>query len=185
MVYGGPNTMLTTNFGDVGNPLFTSPPGCYMVHQASFITDFFVNNNPGVKPVEDFDFFPFPPFDANAPKSTEIAGDLMSMFNDTPQSEALIKYLTSPEAQAIWVQRGGAISPNKNVPLDQYPDELSRKAAELLTSSEVAVFDASDQMPQSMNQAFFQAILNYVQDPQSLDSILQNLDSVQKGAYPS
>jgi alpha-glucoside transport system substrate-binding protein len=183
MVYGGPNTMLTTNFGDVGNSLFTDPPGCYMVHQASFITDFFVKNNPGVKPVEDFDFFPFPPLDANAPKSTEIAGDLMSVFNDTPQAEALIKYLVTPEAQAIWVQRGGAISPNQAVPLDNYPDQLSRKAAELLTGSEVAVFDASDQMPQSMNQAFFQGILNYVQDPQSLDTVLKNLDSVQKDAY--
>jgi len=154
-----------------------------VAHQASFITDFFVKNNPGVKPVDDFDFFSFPPFDANAPKRTEIAGDLMSVFHDTPQSEALIKYLTTPEAQAIWVQRGGAISPNQAVPLDNYPDELSRKAAELLTSSEVAVFDASDQMPQAMNQAFFQGILNYVQDPQSLDSVLQTLGSAQKDAY--
>lgn len=185
MVYGGPNTMLTTNFGDVGNPLFTSPPGCYMAHQASFITDFFVKNNSGVKPVDDFNFFPFPPFDASAPKSTEIAGDLMSVFNDTPQSEALIKYLTTPEAQAIWVQRGGAISPNKDVPLSVYPDELSRKAAQLLTSSQVAVFDASDQMPQSMNQSFFQGILNYIQNPKNLDSTLQTLDSAQKDAYKS
>lgn len=183
MVYGGANTMLTTNFGDVGNPLFTDPPSCYMAHQASFITDFFVKSNPNLKPVQDFDFFPFPPFDTTAPKSTEIAGDLMSMFNDTPQSEALIRYLTTPEAQAIWVQRGGAISPNQGVPLSDYPDELSRKAAELLTSSDVAVFDASDQMPQAMNQSFFKGILDYVQNPQNLDNVLQNLDSAQKDAY--
>jgi alpha-glucoside transport system substrate-binding protein len=30
MVFGGANRMLTTNFGNVGDPLFTSPPGCYM-----------------------------------------------------------------------------------------------------------------------------------------------------------
>ena len=59
------------------------------------------------------------------------------------------------------------------------PDQLSRKAAQLLTSSEVAVFDASDQM----NQAFFQGILNCVQDPQSLDNVLQTLDSAQRDAY--
>jgi alpha-glucoside transport system substrate-binding protein len=183
MVYGGANTMLTTNFGNVGDPLFTDPPGCDMVHQASFITSFFQDNTPGIQPVTDFDFFGFPPFDANAPESTEMAGDLFGMFNDTPQAEALINYLVTPEAQAIWVQHGGAISPNKSVPLDLYPDELSRKAAERLTSAEVAVFDASDLMPEAMNNAFWTAILNYIQAPDSLDSILQNLDSVQQSAY--
>jgi len=69
------------------------------------------------------------------------------------------------------------------VPLSEYPDELSAKAAERLTSAEVAVFDASDLMPEAMNNAFWQAVLNYVQNPQDLDSILQNLDSVQKDAY--
>ena len=38
-------------------------------------------------------------------------------------------------------------------------------------------------MPEAMNAAFWKAILDYVQDPTSLDSILQNLDSVQKDAY--
>lgn len=183
MVYGGANTMLTANFGDVGTPLFTDPPGCYMAHQASFITDFFVQNNPDLKPVDDFDFFGFPPFNPDAPASTEIAGDLFGMFNDTPQARALINYLTTPEAQAIWVQRGGAISPNQAVPLSDYPDELSRKAAERLTSAEIAVFDASDMMPEAMNSAFYQAVLNYVQTPDNLDNILQNLDSVQTDAY--
>lgn len=183
MVYGGANNMLTTNFANVGDGLYTTPPNCYLVHQASFIADMFQQNNTGVQPGTDFNFFPFPPFDPSAPKSTEIAGDLFGMFNDTPQAEALIRYLTTPEAQAIWVQRGGAISPNKNVPLSDYPDELSQKAAERLTTTDIAVFDASDLMPEAMNSAFWQAILNYVQDPGSLDSILQNLDSVQQDAY--
>jgi alpha-glucoside transport system substrate-binding protein len=183
MVYGGANTMLTANFGNVGDPLFTDPPGCYMVHQASFITDFFTTNTPGLQPVTDFDFFGFPEFQANAPVSTEMAGDLFGMFNATPEATALLKYLVSPEAQAIWVKRGGAISPNKDVPVDLYPDALSKKAAERLTSAEVAVFDASDLMPEAMNAAFWQAILNYIQNPSDLDSILQNLDSVQADAY--
>jgi D-xylose ABC transporter substrate-binding protein len=183
MVYGGPNTMLTTAFGDVGNPLFTTPPGCYMVHQASFITSFFQDNNPGVQPVTDFDFFGFPNFKADQPVSTEMAGDMFGMFNDTPQSEALIRYLTTPEAQDIWAKIGGYISPNQAVPLSDYPDELTRKAAQRLTSAQVAVFDASDQMPEAMNAAFWKAILDYVQSPDTLDSILQNLDSVQADAY--
>ena len=183
MVYGGANTMLSTNFGDVGNPLFTSPPGCYMVHQANFITSFFEQNNPGVKAVTDFDFFGFPNFTADQPISTEMAGDMIGMFNDTPQAEALIRYLTTPEAQDIWAKLGGYISPNQAVPLADYPDELTRKAADRLVSAQIAVFDASDQMPEAMNAAFWKAILDYVQSPDTLDSILQNLDTVQSDAY--
>jgi alpha-glucoside transport system substrate-binding protein len=183
MVYGGVATMLTTNFGNGGDPLFTDPPGCYLHHQASFITDFFVDNTPGIQPVEDFNFFPFPVFNEGDDERLEVAGDLFGMFNDTPQARALIKYLVTPEAQAIWVERGGAISPNADVPLEMYPDPLSQQSAEILTSAETVRFDASDLMPEAMNNAFWQAILNYVQDPNSLDSILQNLDSVQQEAY--
>jgi alpha-glucoside transport system substrate-binding protein len=108
------------------------------------------------------------------------------MFNSTPQSQALIKYLSTPEAQSIWAGIGGGyLSPNKDVPLSVYPDQLSKKAAEILTTAQVAVFDASDQMPQQLNQAFYKGILNYVQDPSSLDSVLQNLDSVRQSAYTS
>ena len=62
MVYGGPTTVLTTNFQNVGDPLFKNPPGCFMAHQASFIADSFVTNTPGLKPGTDFTFFPFPSF---------------------------------------------------------------------------------------------------------------------------
>jgi alpha-glucoside transport system substrate-binding protein len=183
MVFGGAATMLTTNFGQSGNPLFNEPPGCYMHHQASFITDFFLESNPDLQPVEDFNFFPFPPMDGQDGESVEMAGDLFGMFNDTPQARALIRYLTSAEAQAIWVERGGAISPNQRVPLEAYPDPLSRQSAELLTSAEVVRFDASDLMPEAMNNAFWQAILEFIQNPRALDRILTSLDRVQRDAY--
>jgi alpha-glucoside transport system substrate-binding protein len=183
MVFGGANTMLTTNFGDIGNNLFTNPPGCYMMHQATFITDFLVKGTPGVKPVEDFNFFPFPPFGTSGGNSLEVAGDLFGMFKDTPQSRALIKYLVTPEAQDIWVKRGGAISPNKNVPINTYPDQLSQQGAQALVNAQVTVFDASDLMPDAMNTAFWKAILDYVQNPGNLNGILGNLESVRKSAY--
>jgi len=36
-------------------------------------------------------------------------------------------------------------------------------------------------MPDAMNTAFWKAILDYVQGPDQLDSILTNLDSVSEG----
>jgi alpha-glucoside transport system substrate-binding protein len=183
MVYGGKQAMLATAFGDAGNPMFASPPRCYLHHQGSFITDFFVKANPNLKPVEDFNLFPFPTIDPRYAGAQEVAGDLFGMFKDTPQARALMKYLTTPEAQSIWVKRGGAISPNKSVPADAYPDPLAKQMAQAMLAATTVRFDASDLMPEAMNNAFWKAVLDYVQNPGSLDSILATLDRVQADAY--
>src|SRR5207249_1693300 len=180
MVFGGRQAMLATAFGDAGNPLFSSPPRCYMHHQGSFITDFFVKANPSLKPIEDFDFFPFPDIDPRYSGTVEVAGDLFGMFRDTPQARALIQYLTTPEAQAIWVKRGGALSPNKRVTQDVYPDQISRQQAQTLTGAKTVRFDASDLMPEAMNNAFLKGILDFVQNPGNLDSVLSSLDKTQQ-----
>jgi alpha-glucoside transport system substrate-binding protein len=183
MVFGGRSAMLATNFQEAGNPMFASPPRCYMHHQGSFITDFFVSGNPNLKPVEDFNFFPFPDIAPANAGAVEVAGDLFGMFKDTPQSRALMKYLTTPEAQEIWVKRGGSISPNKRVPLDAYPDQIARQQAQALTAATTVRFDASDLMPEAMNSAFLKGILDFVQNPGSLDSVLSNLDRTRQESY--
>jgi alpha-glucoside transport system substrate-binding protein len=163
--------------------MFTNPPNCYFHHQGSFITDFFVKANPNLKPVEDFNYFAFPDINQQYAGSVEVGGDLFGMFKDTPQARALIQYLTTPEAQAIWVKRGGALSPNRRVTADQYPDQISRQQSQDLLAARTVVFDASDLMPEAMNNAFWRAILDFVQSPGNLDSILANLDRVRGDAY--
>ncbi len=177
--YGGSDAVLTTNFGDGGNQLFTDPPGCLFHHQASFITDFFKKQG-GAKDGQ-FDFFRMPDINSAYAGATTGAGDLFGMFNDTPQARALMAYLVTADAQKIWVERGGALSANKNV--TDYPDEIAKRSAELLANAGVFRFDASDLMPTAMNDAFWKAILDYVKTPANLDSILSNLDSVQSSAY--
>jgi alpha-glucoside transport system substrate-binding protein len=183
MVYGGKQAILATEFSESGNPMFADPPKCYLHHQGSFITDFFVKANPKLKPVQDFNFFLFPEIDQKYSGSQEVAGDLFGMFKDTPQARALLAYLTTPQAQSIWVKRGGAISPNKMVSFDTYPDQIAKEMAATLTQAKAVRFDASDQMPEAMNNAFWKAILEFVQNPGSLDNILANLDRVQSEAY--
>ena len=52
-----------------------------------------------------------------------------------------------------------------------------------MSNTDIVVFDASDSMPSQMNQAFWTAILNYVKNPNDLDSILKHLDDVRSQAY--
>ena len=179
--FGGSNFIVTTNFGKAANPMFEDPPGCLLHHQASFITDFF-KNEAGAQD-GDFDFFVMPDINPEFSGAITTAGDLFGMFNDTPQAQSLIQYLLTAEAQQIWVERGGFISMNKNVPVDAYPDDTSRRSAEILAGASTAKFDASDLMPNEMNQKFFESIVAFVQNPENLDSILADLDTTQADAY--
>ena len=177
--YGGKDAILTTNFGDGGNPLFADPPGCLFHHQASFITDFFKNQGGAAE--GEYDFFRMPDLNTQFTGAVTGAGDLFGMFNDTPQARALMAYLVTPEAQSIWVERGGALSANSKV--TAYPDEISKRSAEILAEAGVFRFDGSDLMPVAMNDAFWKGILDYVNDPSQLDSILASLDETQTSAY--
>jgi alpha-glucoside transport system substrate-binding protein len=183
LVYGGKQAMLSTNFGDAATPMFATAPKCYMHNQGSFITDFFVKANPNLKAGQDFNFFTLPDYNTKYAGAHVVAGDLFGMFKDTDQARQLIKYLTTPEAQAIWVKKGGAISPNKKVSLSDYPDDVSRQVGQIMTSAKIARFDAADLMPNAMQTEYFKAVLDYVNDPSKLDSILTHLDSVQADAY--
>jgi alpha-glucoside transport system substrate-binding protein len=184
MVYGGPQYVLSTNFGNAADPLFQNPPKAYLHHSATFITSFITKDNPNAKPVTDFNFFMFPDINAQYAGAVEGAGDLFGMFKKTDQSSALISYLTTPDAQQIWVKRGGALSPNRQVPSSAYPDDLSRLAAQQLVGAKIVRFDASDMMPDAMNLAFYKAVLDFVQNPSQLTSILQTLDKTQASSYP-
>ena len=177
--YGGSNTVLTTNFEKGGDPLFKSPPGCEFHHQASFITGLGAFKT--AKAGTDYNFFPFPDIDPKYTGAIEGAGDLFGMFHDTAEAKSLMKYLVTAPAQNIWVKIGGALSANKNA--TDYPDEIAKRSAALLTDAKIFAFDASDLMPSAMNNAFWKAILDYTKDPSKLDSILSDLDKVQADSY--
>ena len=172
---------LLTSYREAGWPLFDKPAGCFLEHAASFVTNSYADyeSATGVpRPGTDFTFAPFPP----STGSLIVGGDLLGMFRDTPAAREFIAYLTTSEAQAIWTARpgSGAISVNKQVSLDNYPDELSRDlAASLLAASEPR-FDASDSMPQVMASAFHHAVLAYLDNPAQLDAILRQLDEVRQ-----
>ena len=184
-VFGGSNEITSASFKTAGDGLFTSPPKCYMHNQASFITSFFTSDNPSVQPGTDFNFFPLPDVSSQFSGAHVVAGDSWGLFHDTPQARSLLKYLTTADAQAIWVKAGGKLSPNKKTPLSDYPDALSKESAQILVGTQIAKYDATDNMPADMRTAAWQAVLKFVQNQGNLDSILANLDKVQATAYQS
>jgi alpha-glucoside transport system substrate-binding protein len=182
-VWGGSQYILATDFGSVGTPMFQNPPKCYMLNQASFITTFFTSANPSLQPATDFNFFPLPDVSSQFTGAHVVSADAWSMFKDTPQARQLIKYLTTADAQTIWVKRGGKLAVNKQVPLDSYPDPLSKESAQIIVTTQIAKYDATDNMPADMRSAAWKGLLDFIADQSKLDSILKNLDGVQAAAY--
>jgi alpha-glucoside transport system substrate-binding protein len=179
--YGGGKTAVATAFGTAGDPLFANPPGCQFLHQASFITGFsqFKAHQAG----KDYNFFPFPDIDPRYTGAVEGAGDLFGMFHDTPAAKSLMKYLVTASAQDIWVKAGGALSANKKAA--SYPDDISKRSAQILADAKTFVFDASDLMPKAMNDAFWKGMTDLTGGSKTVDQVLADLDKVQKDAYAS
>src|SRR5260370_5350093 len=107
----------------------------------------------------------------------------MVMFKDKPEGRGFITYAASVEAQTLLAATGRWLSPNKKLTSSVYPDPYLRKAAQLIMDAKSVRVDGSLLMPGPMISAYLKAATRYVQNPDRLDSILSDLDAVQKDAY--
>lgn len=179
VVAGGSQGALQTHFSRAGDGLFSDPPTCLYAHQASFMSTFLdqaVAAHGGL-----YDFIPFPDIEPQYAGAVIGAGDLFALTRDTPAGRELVRYLVGAEAQRLLVQAGGALSGNLHV--TDYPNDLARRQAALLTDASIIRFDASDSMPEPMDAAFRQAVLDFTADQTALNRILVQLDAVQSVAY--
>ncbi|PZV03764.1 MAG: ABC transporter substrate-binding protein [Leptolyngbya sp.] len=173
-VLGGTTGILSTPFGEAPLPLFANPPGCYLHHQASFIVEFLPET---IEPGVNLSVFPLPPMDPAQGNAVILGGIVFGVFNDTPAVRALMAYLATPEPHTIWAGLGSYISPHQQVSLDAYPDDLTRKQAEILREAEILRFDGADLMPGAIGTgAFWSGIVDYV-DGQDLDTVLSDIDA--------
>lgn len=182
-VRGGPDGALLTDFGDAGRPMFDQPQGCFLEHQSSFIKNFYMEYRPAdeLAPGDDFDYFDFPRLDGKEPdapgRSREVGADMLVMFNDTPQARQFIKFMVSKSAQQELVNNG-SFSARTDVSRGNHPDAVSRRIAATLVGADTLCYDASDMMPATMRHAFYRAVLEYLNNPGQIGSLLSNLDNI-------
>ena len=160
-VAGGAGAEASTDFRDSPKGLFSSPPQCYMHHQASFIPTFFPKD---VKVGTDVDFFYFPPYaDKNLGRPVLGAGTIFSITKDSPAAEAFIKFLKTPIAHEIWMARQGFLTPFKKVNTAVFSDPVLKKMNDILLNSTTFRFDGSDQMPGAVGTgSFWTGMVDYV-----------------------
>ncbi|MFK8185178.1 MAG: ABC transporter substrate-binding protein [Phormidesmis sp.] len=164
---------LNVPYGDSALGLFSEPPNCYMHRQASFITSFFP---PEKEPRVDYDVFPLPPIDPKFGNPLLVSGDAVTMFRNTPEARKLMQYLATPEPHIIAAGLGGFMSPQKQVPLDVYPDIVSQNIAQFLLDADVVRFDASDMMPGFVGAGtFWEGMVDFAKG-KSVEEVTQEID---------
>ncbi len=161
-VDGGAAGVASVDFRDSPKGLFSSPPKCYMHHQASFIPAFFPE---GTKLGADADFFYMPTYAAMADLGKPVlgAGTLFTITKDSKASRAFIDFLKLPLAHEIWMQDGGFLTPLKSANQAAYGSDAARKQGEIMTTATTFRFDGSDLMPGKIGAgAFWTGMVDFV-----------------------
>lgn len=155
-VFGGAKNVINTKFGDAMTPAFQSPPKCYLMRQGNFITGFLP------KPVQaDLDnkvgIFVYPPLEGGYKGQPILGGgDLAALFNgNDPDAIEVMKFITSDKFGGPWAKAGGWLSPHKTFDASNYPNEITKKMAEIVASADVFRFDGSDLMPKEVGSGTF------------------------------
>ena len=180
---GVPQTILDTNYTNACYEPFSTPPQAYMDYLGDFAIGFITNRFPFARPGIDFGFFPFPTLNPRYANAVTVSADLVVAMSDDDSVRQFMTYLSSAEAQAIWVKRGGATSVNKMVDLGDYPDDVARNSASMLLKATSFRFGADDLMPFAVEQSFWQKVQEFIADQRRLDNVLEEIEAVAQQAY--
>jgi alpha-glucoside transport system substrate-binding protein len=184
-IKGAPQSILATAFQNASYLPYNTPPQAYMYYLGDFTAGFITAQFPGIVAGTDYDFFPFPTINPQFAGGITGGADIFAAFKDNNGTRQFMQYMASAEAQTVWVQTQVGTSVNKAVSPSVYPNDVERKAAMQLTSASSFKFGADDLMPSAMENAYWAGVLNYIQHPSQLDSILSSLESTAMQAYTS
>lgn len=175
-VYGGVLSTLNDRFFDTGVPLIEGE--AYLAKQGSFMPAWLAEDylDLTIGPDGDLNYFYFPAIDEEYDNPVLVGGDIYSMFNDRPEVQAVMEYLTSAEGIRPAIEAGVFQSPHQDVNLDWF-DEANRGIAEILLNADVVRFDGSDLMPGEVGaDSFWSGIVDYVSGD-DLGPILEEIDA--------
>ena len=148
---GGMQGALQTTYDQSIATFAGATPSPGFLYEASFVESGLASR--GAQAHRDYDLAPFPEPDP-APGPVIIGGDVaitMRHASHQDASQALLRYLSSPEAALRWIESSdgaGYLSPNRQVSPSVYPGTgLTATVAQHIRSASVVRFDMSDTLP--------------------------------------
>jgi alpha-glucoside transport system substrate-binding protein len=184
-INGAPQSILATAFQDASYLPYNSPPKAYLYYLGDFTVGFITAQFPSLQAGTDYNFFPFPTINSQFAGAVTGGADMMFAMKDNNGTRQFMEFMSTAEAQSIWVKQGGAASVNKAVDLSIYPNDVQRNAAKQLTQATSFRSSPDDLMPTAMENAFWKGVLAYIANPGQLDSILSSLESTASQVYTS
>jgi alpha-glucoside transport system substrate-binding protein len=146
VIAGGARRALRTSYAGSVQETFAPRPAAAMVFEGDFVAGVISGQTRAVLGT-DADAFGFPAAGRSAPMVV-AGGDAAVLLRRSAAGEALIRFLASPQAAAVWAARGGFVSPNINLSLSAYPDGIGRSIARsLLEAGGNFRFSLSDLTP--------------------------------------
>lgn len=174
-VYGGATNILTTSFGDSVLPLFANPPKAFLHRQGNFVTGF-MPEAVQAKLEEEVGVFALPSIDPRWGTPVLGGGDQFVVFNDRPEVQEFLAFLTTWEACAPWAKVGGALFPHKTQDFNDYGNSIEREIAKILVNAKVFRFDASDLMPAEVGAGtFWTGMVDYISG-RDTKTVLTNIE---------
>ncbi|WP_327721530.1 ABC transporter substrate-binding protein [Streptomyces sp. NBC_00490] len=189
LLAGGQQGALNTDFPGSVEKVFGPEPDAGMVYEGDFVAGV-AKDQFGRKIGEDADFFPFPPVGAGEAPVVS-GGDAAVVLKDgknTKAGMALLEYLASPEAAAVWAKTGGFLSPNKGLDLASYGDDVTRTTAKsLIAAGDSVRFDMSDQAPAAFGgtkgAGEWKILQDFLRDPSDPKKTAAQLETAAAKAY--
>jgi len=182
---GGTSGSTGTDFPGSVTKVFSDPAKAAQVIEGDFVPGV-VAGKTKLKPKTGFDVFPFPAI-GSAENNVVGGGDSIVMFKDSPASQALVKYLASPEAATIWAKRGGFSSANKKLEDSVYPDDITRTTATAIAKADTFRFDMSDLEPASFGgtpgQGEWKILQDFLSNPKDVDGTASKLEASAAKAF--
>ncbi|GGM46632.1 sugar ABC transporter substrate-binding protein [Micromonospora sonchi] len=114
-----------------------------MVFEADFVDAAAARFRRGNEPLSTFRF----PGARHADKPLVVGGDVAVAFAGSAGGVELVHWLSNRTAFGPWLEAGGYLSPNLDVPVESHRDPLRRRLAEELRAAETVQFDLSDRLP--------------------------------------
>jgi ABC-type glycerol-3-phosphate transport system substrate-binding protein len=174
-----------TSYPESVQETFDVRPAAAMVFEGDFVTGIISGETRALLGV-DADVFPFPPAGRSGP-AVVAGGDAAVLMRQSPAGDALIRYLASPQAAAIWAAQGGFVSPNINLDLSVYPDPISRSIARsLLEAGTNFRFSLSDLVPASFGGTEGRGMRKIMQEflvNRDVDATAARLEQAARQAY--
>ncbi|WP_327726252.1 extracellular solute-binding protein [Streptomyces sp. NBC_00487] len=189
LLAGGQNGALNTDFPGSVEKVFGPKPEAGMVYEGDFVAGV-AKDQFGRKIGEDANFFPFPPVGGGAAPVVS-GGDAAVVLKDgknTKAGMALLEYLATPEAAAVWAETGGFLSPNKELDPATYGDDVTRTTAKsLIAAGDSVRFDMSDQAPAAFGgtkgAGEWKILQDFLRDPSDPKGTAAQLETAAAKAY--